>query len=116
MLAMHGFKSRSLSFNLLRQRHRRQFASKVHRLPKAGDDDDFRPPWVYTMSRLLSYTMIPAVAAYAIFVYDFGERDHVFRPARRWVAEQKATFFTLSPAEQQLLNVEKSNIGTSEKI
>ncbi|PFH53896.1 hypothetical protein AMATHDRAFT_113900, partial [Amanita thiersii Skay4041] len=64
---------------------------------------DFRPPWVYTTSRLLSYTIIPSIVVYSVFWHDFGDREHVFQPARRWLARQKAAFFTLSPDEQELL-------------
>ncbi|KAF8237178.1 hypothetical protein L208DRAFT_1212370, partial [Tricholoma matsutake] len=71
------------------------------------DDGDFRPPWLYNTSRLLSYTLIPSVAIYGIFFHDFGEREHVFQPARRWVAKQKAAFFTLSPEEQKILQVDE---------
>ncbi|KAF8895543.1 hypothetical protein BD779DRAFT_736406 [Infundibulicybe gibba] len=73
-------------------------------------DSDFRPPWVYTWSRLLSYTIIPTVAVYSIFFYDFGDREHVFQPARRWAAQQRALFFTLSPTEQKTLEAHSSEV------
>ncbi|KAL0961299.1 hypothetical protein HGRIS_006258 [Hohenbuehelia grisea] len=80
---------------------------EIHRIPRPdepldpnGEFKDFRPPWVYKSSRLLSFTVIPAIALYAVFVHDFGDQDHVFLPARRWA---KDNFLTLSPAEAALL-------------
>ncbi|KAK0201768.1 hypothetical protein DFS33DRAFT_1018659 [Desarmillaria ectypa] len=64
---------------------------------------DFRPPWVYTGSKLLTYLVVPAIALYGIFIYDFGDREHVFQPPRRWLLRQKESFFTLTPEEQKLI-------------
>ncbi|KAK0221741.1 hypothetical protein IW262DRAFT_1460030 [Armillaria fumosa] len=64
---------------------------------------DFRPPWVYTGTKLLTYLVIPAIALYGIFIYDFGDREHVFQPPRRWLLRQKESFFTLTPEEQKLI-------------
>ncbi|KAK0464398.1 uncharacterized protein EV420DRAFT_1637963 [Desarmillaria tabescens] len=64
---------------------------------------DFRPPWVYTGTKLLTYLVVPAIALYAIFIYDFGDREHVFQPPRRWLLKQKESFFTLTPEEQKLI-------------
>ncbi|KII90553.1 hypothetical protein PLICRDRAFT_136881 [Plicaturopsis crispa FD-325 SS-3] len=64
---------------------------------------DPRPPWVYRTTGMLQYTVIPFALFYAVFFFDFGEREHVFMPPRRWVARQKAAFFTLSPAEEDML-------------
>ncbi|TFK40660.1 hypothetical protein BDQ12DRAFT_679827 [Crucibulum laeve] len=92
----------------------RLYATKTHRLPKVEEAGaDFRPPWVYVTSRLLSFTVIPAVAFYAIFFYDFGDHDHVFQPARRWAVAQKAAFFTLSPAEERILKVNEPDLDVS---
>lgn len=69
----------------------------------SGEGKDFRPPWVYTASHILTYSLIPSVGLYCVFMADWGGReDHVFMPPRRWFARQKATFFSLSPAEQEL--------------
>ncbi|EDR13719.1 uncharacterized protein LACBIDRAFT_309004 [Laccaria bicolor S238N-H82] len=57
----------------------------VHRIPKP-EGEDFRPPWVYLMSRLVSLTVIPAVAFYSVFFYDFGDREHVFQPVGSKIA------------------------------
>ncbi|RXW24522.1 hypothetical protein EST38_g1358 [Candolleomyces aberdarensis] len=62
----------------------RRFAHKdVQKAPGSVKDEpaDFRPPWVYALSRFGSYAVIPAVAVYAIFVYDWGDHEHVFMPA-----------------------------------
>lgn len=74
---------------------------------------DFRPPWVYVGSRLMTFVMIPGILFYSIFFYDFGDRDHVFQPARRWALKQKATFLTLSPDEEHILNGNKPKPETS---
>ncbi|KAF5360946.1 hypothetical protein D9756_004805 [Leucocoprinus leucothites] len=74
---------------------------------------DFRPPWVYVGSRLLTFTIIPGIVFYSVFIYDFGERDHVFQPVRRWALEQKAAFLTLSPDEERILNANETKSETS---
>lgn len=64
-----------------------------------GGDSDFRPPWVYSGSRFLTYTAIPREAIpspfatetttltrflvtllYCAFLADWGEREHIFMP------------------------------------
>ncbi|KAG2010047.1 pyridoxamine-phosphate oxidase [Coprinopsis cinerea AmutBmut pab1-1] len=81
--------------------------AEVRRPPGSQrDDDDFRPPWVYTTSRVGSVVVIPVIALYTIFVYDWGDHEHVFMPPRRWLARLKQSFFTLSPEEEAMLNKE----------
>ncbi|KAH9891659.1 hypothetical protein C8Q73DRAFT_82072 [Cubamyces lactineus] len=58
--------------------------------------------WVSRASRISNFMVIPAVILYAVFVADFGDHEHVFQPPRRWLAAQKAAFFSLTPEEQQL--------------
>ncbi|KAF8339781.1 uncharacterized protein EI90DRAFT_3037733 [Cantharellus anzutake] len=41
--------------------------------------------------------------SYAVFCADWGEGEHVFSPARRWVDRQKQSLFTLSPEEQRMM-------------
>ncbi|TFK27973.1 hypothetical protein FA15DRAFT_665722 [Coprinopsis marcescibilis] len=78
--------------------------SEVRKPPgSAKDEDDFRPPWVYALSRFGSVAVIPVIGLYAVFVYDWGDHDHVFMPPRRLFARVKQSFFTLSPAEEQML-------------
>ncbi|TCD62949.1 hypothetical protein EIP91_006212 [Steccherinum ochraceum] len=72
--------------------------------------EDIEPPpmskfqrWGLTANRAGSFIIIPAVIAYAVFLMDWGEHENVFSPARRWLLRQKAAFWTLTPAEQELL-------------
>ncbi|OAX40951.1 hypothetical protein K503DRAFT_713605 [Rhizopogon vinicolor AM-OR11-026] len=67
------------------------------------DDGDFRPPWVYSASHILTYTLIPTAIVYCIFLADWGDREHVFSPVRRWVMKTKESFFSLSPGEASLV-------------
>ncbi|KAG2155963.1 uncharacterized protein EDB93DRAFT_1129077 [Suillus bovinus] len=67
------------------------------------DDGDFRPPWVYSASHILTYTMIPTAILYCVFLADWGEREHVFSPVRRWTAKYKESFLSLSPDEASLI-------------
>ncbi|KAF5382763.1 hypothetical protein D9615_002799 [Tricholomella constricta] len=111
-----------LSPTMLRPLHRRHIAlraryppgalrtisSRVHRLPTTPSEEgeDFRPPWFYTLARVLSWTLIPATVFYGVFMYDFGEHEHVFQPARRWAERQKAGFLTLSADEKKIVGDE----------
>jgi len=90
------------------------FATNLQPLPKKMSDggDDFRPPWVYACSRLIIYGIIPVVGFYSIFMYDFGEHEHVFQPARRWGANIRNKFFTLSAAEERLLHESQASKDT----
>ncbi|KAG0701397.1 hypothetical protein DFH29DRAFT_773339, partial [Suillus ampliporus] len=67
------------------------------------DDGDFRPPWVYSASHILTYTLIPTAIVYCVFLADWGEREHVFSPVRRWTMKYKESFFSLSPDEASLI-------------
>ncbi|KAH6912793.1 hypothetical protein BKA70DRAFT_1422359 [Coprinopsis sp. MPI-PUGE-AT-0042] len=68
------------------------------------EPEDFRPPWVYASSRFGSVVVIPATMLYGIFLYDWGDREHVFMPARRWLARLKQQYMTLTPEEERMLN------------
>ncbi|KAF9534481.1 hypothetical protein CPB83DRAFT_889464 [Crepidotus variabilis] len=72
-----------------------------------GMGEDFRPPWVYVGTRLISFVVIPAVGLYSVFLYDFGTQNHVFTPVRRWTANAFSSFFTLSSEEKKLLQQEQ---------
>ncbi|KAG1772400.1 hypothetical protein EDD22DRAFT_842375 [Suillus occidentalis] len=67
------------------------------------DNGDFRPPWVYSASHILTYTLIPTAMVYCVFLADWGEREHVFSPVRRWTTKFKESFFSLSPDEASLI-------------
>ncbi|OSX59864.1 hypothetical protein POSPLADRAFT_1092014, partial [Postia placenta MAD-698-R-SB12] len=66
---------------------------------------DPRPSWVFPLSRFANYVVIPGTLLYAVFFADFGEKEHVFMPARRWLDRQKAAFFSLSDAEREIAGV-----------
>jgi len=55
--------------------------------------------------KVANVAIIPMTLLYAVFVADFGEREHVFMPARRWLDRQRAAFFSLSPAEREAAGV-----------
>ncbi|PPQ66268.1 hypothetical protein CVT24_007286 [Panaeolus cyanescens] len=59
---------------------RRNYSTGVHKRPTA-EPDDFRPPWVYFGTRLISMVIIPGIGLYSVFLYDFGDREHVFQPS-----------------------------------
>lgn len=81
----------------------RYASTKTRQNQRSTEDDvgDFRPPWVYSGSRFLTYTAIPreaipspfatAIATlmqslvtllYCAFLADWGEREHIFMPVR----------------------------------
>ncbi|THH15854.1 hypothetical protein EW146_g4698 [Bondarzewia mesenterica] len=62
------------------------------------------------MANGLRVVLLPGVFLYAVFVADFGEKEHVFMPPRRWLERQKAAFFTLTPAEQELTGTEQQAV------
>lgn len=64
---------------------------------------DPRPPWVYSTSAGLRLILIPSALLYAIFLADFGDREHVFMPPRRWVQRQREAFLTITPEERELV-------------
>ncbi|KAN0087527.1 hypothetical protein V8E55_006148 [Tylopilus felleus] len=67
------------------------------------DDGDFRPPWVYSGSRFLTYTAIPLTLIYCAFLADWGEREHIFMPLRRWASKYGQSILSLSPEEAALV-------------
>ncbi|KIJ64638.1 hypothetical protein HYDPIDRAFT_112035 [Hydnomerulius pinastri MD-312] len=69
----------------------------------SNDGGDFRPPWVYTASSFLRYTTIPIALAYCVFLADWGDREHVFMPLRKWVRQHTQSVFSLSPEETALV-------------
>ncbi|KAI9443169.1 hypothetical protein H4582DRAFT_2126351 [Lactarius indigo] len=64
---------------------------------------DPRPPWVYSTSAGLRLILIPGILLYAVFLADFGDREHVFMPPRRWLQRQRDAFFTITPEERKLV-------------
>ena len=72
------------------------------------------------------------IGFYSIFIYDFGERDHVFQPVscssrllsclkyssfllkvRQWGADIMNKLFTLSAAEERLLHGSQASTDTN---
>ncbi|GAA5845172.1 hypothetical protein JCM3766R1_002095 [Sporobolomyces carnicolor] len=51
-----------------------------------------------------AFTLAAGLTAYAVLLYDFGEREHVFMPVRRWFDANTKSFFTLSERDRQVLN------------
>ncbi|PCH40101.1 hypothetical protein WOLCODRAFT_162093 [Wolfiporia cocos MD-104 SS10] len=93
---------------------RRQSSSKPEAAGQWVDSAppvDPRPSWVYSFSRISQCIAIPVAVAYAVFVQDFGDREHVFQPARRWLERQKAAFFSLSDAEREIAGVQSVDQG-----
>ncbi|GAA5908447.1 uncharacterized protein JCM6883_005549 [Sporobolomyces salmoneus] len=48
-----------------------------------------------------AFTLAAGLTAYAVLLYDFGEREHVFMPVRRWFDANTKSFFTLSETERR---------------
>jgi len=102
---------RSLATHFLLRRHPvKSFSEKANK--KIGNvhreeiPSDPRPPWVYSTSAGLRLILVPSIIFYAVFFADFGDREHVFMPPRRWLQRQREAFFTITPEERKL--VEKS--------
>ncbi|KAH9480533.1 hypothetical protein JR316_0007133 [Psilocybe cubensis] len=96
-------------------------STNIHPTPKKmeGPGEDFRPPWVYVGSGLVSWAVIPGIVLYSVFLYDFGDQEHVFQAPRRWARRKINSFFTLSPAEEKLLlldNQQSNPADTEETI
>ncbi|KAH9049967.1 hypothetical protein EDB84DRAFT_1451966 [Lactarius hengduanensis] len=70
---------------------------------------DPRPPWVYSTSAGLRLVLIPGILFYAVFFADFGDREHVFMPPRRWLWRQRDAFFTITPEERKLVEATTDN-------
>ncbi|KAI8969636.1 hypothetical protein BD414DRAFT_258436 [Trametes punicea] len=92
-------------------------ASNSNPWPDIQDAPSEKPlrSWVHRASRISNFMIIPAVILYAVFVADFGDHEHVFQPPRRWLAAQKAAFFSLSPEEQRLAGIASGSSKTSDE-
>ncbi|KAI0720445.1 hypothetical protein C8T65DRAFT_791380 [Cerioporus squamosus] len=71
--------------------------------------------WVYPVSRIANFTIVPTAILYAVFFADFGDHEHVFMPPRRWLEAQKFAFFSLSPEEQRLAGVDTATSDPSKE-
>ncbi|KAJ7025385.1 hypothetical protein C8F04DRAFT_1269268 [Mycena alexandri] len=79
-------------------------AAPINPEPALPPPKDFRSPWFFKAVGIGNFVIIPVVGIYAAFYWDWGndEREHVMKPARRWLQKQKDAFFSLSPPEQEL--------------
>ncbi|KAK0188077.1 hypothetical protein F5146DRAFT_1141532 [Armillaria mellea] len=118
MLAMY---TRSIAlFSVSRTLQRRTICSSHVRYNKQSDPTPPRPKIEKTEKDML-YELeladfpptvglhrdqaphLPSIALYGVFIYDFGDREHVFQPPRRWLLKQKESLFTLTPEEEKLI-------------
>ncbi|EPQ54584.1 hypothetical protein GLOTRDRAFT_111327 [Gloeophyllum trabeum ATCC 11539] len=65
-----------------------------------------KAPWWHRAAFWLRVTLVPGFLVYSVFYADWGEGDHVFRPPRKWLEQQKAAFFNLSPEERKLVETD----------
>ncbi|GAA5902438.1 hypothetical protein JCM6882_002754 [Rhodosporidiobolus microsporus] len=57
--------------------------------------------------QLGSFAFASVLTIYAVLLHDFGPREHVFMPVRRWFDEHTASFFTLSERDRAVLDAQK---------
>ncbi|CCM03524.1 uncharacterized protein FIBRA_05658 [Fibroporia radiculosa] len=98
------------NFSVLRRTTARHVSSKI-RQPRPWAEEnvppvDPRPSWVFPLFKIANYVVIPGTLLYAVFFADFGEKEHVFMPARRWFDRQKAAFFSLSDEERRIAEID----------
>ncbi|GAA5937412.1 hypothetical protein JCM3775_006605 [Rhodotorula graminis] len=58
-------------------------------------------------SQIASFAFATGLTAYAVLLYDFGDKEHVFMPVRRFVDRHTASFFTLSAQDRQVVSARK---------
>ncbi|BGP43745.1 hypothetical protein JCM10449v2_007791 [Rhodotorula kratochvilovae] len=58
-------------------------------------------------SQIASFAFATGLTAYAVLLYDFGDKEHVFMPVRRWVDAHTASLFTLSAQDRQVLSAQR---------
>ncbi|KAI0086531.1 hypothetical protein BDY19DRAFT_349138 [Irpex rosettiformis] len=68
----------------------------------APPPQDHRRAWFFKVYRITNIAIIPFAAFYCVFVADFGDHEHVFSPARRWLDHQRREFYSLSSDELEL--------------
>ncbi|KAI0699105.1 hypothetical protein BC835DRAFT_1412758 [Cytidiella melzeri] len=75
---------------------------------------DHRRSWFFTVYRITNFAFIPFAAVYCVFFANFGDHEHVFSPARRWMDRHRREFFSLSSEELELAHADnKSTSGDS---
>ncbi|GAA5842766.1 hypothetical protein JCM9279_003981 [Rhodotorula babjevae] len=65
-------------------------------------------------SQIASFAFATGLTAYAVLLYDFGDKEHVFMPVRRFVDRHTASFFTLSAQDRQVLSARKDGVAAAE--
>ncbi|GAA5879956.1 hypothetical protein JCM1840_006942 [Sporobolomyces johnsonii] len=54
-----------------------------------------------------AFALSGVLTAYTVLLHDFGDREHVFMPVRRWFDARTRSFFTLSERDRQVLSAGK---------
>ncbi|KAI0070146.1 hypothetical protein K474DRAFT_911719 [Panus rudis PR-1116 ss-1] len=80
---------------------------RIRKLEEPEPDNPL-PKWGLIVNKISSFVIIPTAIIYAVFFMDFGDHEHVFSAPRRWLDRQRAAFFSLSPAEQELVQASES--------
>ncbi|GAA5883183.1 hypothetical protein JCM3774_002411 [Rhodotorula dairenensis] len=62
-------------------------------------------------TQIFAFSLATGMTFYAVLLYDFGPREHVFMPLRRWVDNHTASLFTLSDQDRQALSPQKDRAG-----
>ncbi|GAA5982994.1 hypothetical protein JCM11641_006910 [Rhodosporidiobolus odoratus] len=57
--------------------------------------------------QIASFGLATVITGYAVLVHDFGEREHVFMPVRRFFDAHTSSFFTLSERDRAVLEAQK---------
>ncbi|POY74920.1 hypothetical protein BMF94_1896 [Rhodotorula taiwanensis] len=63
-------------------------------------------------TQIFAFSLATGMTFYAVLLYDFGPREHVFMPLRRWVDDHTASLFTLSDQDRQALSPQKDRTPT----
>ncbi|GAA5961007.1 hypothetical protein JCM8115_002657 [Rhodotorula mucilaginosa] len=58
-------------------------------------------------TQIFAFSLATGMTFYAVLLYDFGPREHVFMPLRRWVDDHTASLFTLSDQDRQALSPQR---------
>ncbi|GAA5982501.1 hypothetical protein JCM10908_006675 [Rhodotorula pacifica] len=64
-------------------------------------------------TQIFAFSLATGMTFYAVLLYDFGPREHVFMPLRRWVDDHTASLFTLSDQDRQALSPQKERISSA---
>ncbi|GAA5924923.1 hypothetical protein JCM21900_000240 [Sporobolomyces salmonicolor] len=76
-------------------------------IPPSKLPQTFAPTPVSKGLQFGAFALSGGLAIYAVLLHDFGDREHVFMPARRWFDDCTRSFFTLSERDRQVLSARK---------